>query len=196
MRDFIASQNSERLRQRLSRSMTIREPAAFAKLAHSLIDVALVTGIVARLYRAMVLSRADTPGTSVALLLALGAVLLLAMATAHLSRFALREWLWRAPAFAAIEGAVEAVVSLILIALAREPLGTGAAHFHDWPLMAARTVTWRVVMISIFAALLAGVVKYVRYMLLRREHAAWSDGTVRAGIPGEGFIERRKRNQL
>ena len=35
MRDFIASQNSERLRQRLSSSVRIREPAAFAKLAHS-----------------------------------------------------------------------------------------------------------------------------------------------------------------
>jgi hypothetical protein len=197
MRDFIASQNSERLRQRLSSSVRIREPAAFAKLAHSLIDVALVTGIVSRLYRAMVLSRAESPAAgSIALMLALGALFLLAMATAHISRFPVRQWLWRAPAFAAAEGAVEMLVSLVLIALSREPLGTGAAHFHDWPMMTARTIVWRVVMISIYALLLAGIVKYVRYMLLRREHSAWSEGTVRAGIPGEAFIERRKRNLL
>jgi hypothetical protein len=48
-----------------------------------------------------------------------------------------------------------------------------------------------VVTISLFALLLAGVVKWVRYMILRKEHAAWSEGTVRAGIPGEGLIERR-----
>ena len=61
MRDFIASQNSERLRQRLSRGIKLQEPPAFTKLARSLFDMALVTGIVARLYRALVLSRADSP---------------------------------------------------------------------------------------------------------------------------------------
>jgi|SRR5688572_21612341 len=190
MRDFIASQNSERLRARLSRSMTIREPAAFAKLAHSLIDMALITGIIARLYRAMVLGRADSPtARSLALTLAIGALFLLIMATIHLSRFPLRDWLWRAPGFAAAEGAVEMLVSLALIAMSREPLGTGAAHFHDWPMMSVRTILWRVLMISLFALVLGLIVKYVRFMVLRREHSAWSEGTVR----GEGFVERRRQ---
>lgn len=194
MRDFIARQNSERLRQRLSQGVRIREPAAFAKLARSLIDMALVTGIVSRLYRAMALSRSQNPSTtSVALALAVGALFLLVMTTAHLSRFSLREWLWRAPGFAAVEGAAEMLASVVLIALSREPLGTGAAHFHDWPLMAGRTIVWRVLMITIFATLLAGIVKWVRYMMLRREHSAWSDGTVGVGIPGKGFVERRRR---
>ena len=197
MRDFIARQNSERLRQRLSKGLKVREPPAFAKLAQSLIDVALVTGIVARLYRAMVLNRATTPtGTYVAVTFTIGAVFLLLMVTIHLSRFPLRDWTWRAPAFAVIEGATEMLTSFILIALSREPLGTGAAHFHDWPGMAIRTLGWRLVTISVFALLLAGIVKWVRYMLLKREHTAWSDGTVQAGIPGEQFIERRRRNQL
>ena len=169
MRDFIASQNSERLRQRLTGAIRVREPAAFARLAKSLLEIALVTGIIARLYRMLVL-----------------------MASVHLSRFPIRDWLWRAPAFAAAEGVFESLASLILIAIGREPLGSnGAARFSDWTGIAIHTVVWRVVTISLFALLLAGVVKWVRYMILRKEHAAWSEGTVRAGIPGEGLIERR-----
>src|SRR4051812_10805177 len=194
MRDFIARQNSERLRKRLSGGWGVREPAAFTRLARSLVDMALVTGIIARLYRAMVLSRSERAGgVFVALTLTLGALFLLAMATIHVSRFPLREWLWRAPAFAALEGVCEMLVSLILIAMHRESLGTGAAHYHDWPGMALGTIAWRIITISLFALLLAGVVKWVRYMLLRKEHVAWSDGTVKAGIPGEEFIERRRK---
>lgn len=192
MRDFIASQNSERLRKRLSGAIRVREPAAFARLARSLLEMAFVTGIVARLYRMMVLSRAETP-TNAAIALTLGALFLLLMATLHLSRFPLRDWLWRAPAFAAAEGVAEMFVSVLLIWAGREPLGSsGAAHFHDWPGMAASTILWRVVVIGLFAALLALVVKWVRYIILRKEHQAWSEGTVRAGIPGEGIIERRQ----
>ena len=189
MRDFIASQNSERLRQRLARGITMREPPAFTKLARSLIDMALVTGIVARLYRALVLSRAESPtGTYIVVTLSIGAIFILLMASLHLGRYPLRDWLWRAPGFAAAEGAAEMVTSAVLIALNREPLGSGAAHFHDWPMMLVRTIGWRVVTISLFALLLATTVKWVRYLLLRREHAAWSAGTV-----PEGFVERRKR---
>ena len=112
MRDFIASQNSERLRQRLTGAIRVREPAAFARLARSLFEMALVTGIIARLYRMMVLSQATTPSNA-AIALGLGALFL------------------------------------------------------------------------------GLIVKWVRFVILRKEHAAWSEGTVRAGIPGEGFIERR-----
>ena len=194
MRDFIARQNSETLRKRLSGGFRIREPQAFTKLARSLVDMALVTGVVARLYRAMVLSRAvNASWFFVAVTLTIGAVFLLAMGTVHLSRFPLRDWLWRAPAFAALEGVAEMLASAVLIWLHRESLGTGAAGFRDWPGMATGTFAWRIATISLFALLLAGVVKWVRYMLLRKEHAAWSDGTVKAGIPGEEFIERRRR---
>jgi hypothetical protein len=170
--------------------MTVREPPAFAKLARSILEMALVTGIIARLYRMLVLGR-TTSGTGSAIALTFGAVFLLLMTAMHLSRFPIRDWLWRAPVFAALEGASEMLVSLILIAMSREPLGTGAARMSDWPGMALSTVTWRVATISLFALVLAGVVKWVRYMILRKEHAAWSAGTVRAGIPGEGMIERR-----
>jgi hypothetical protein len=190
MRDFIASQNSERLRQRLTGAVQIREPQAFSRLARSLLEMALVTAIIARLYRMLALSR-TVSSMSAALALAVGALFLLLMAVLHLSRFPLRDWLWRAPAFAAAEGAFEMVASLALIALSREPLGTGAADFGDWPGMAISTIVWRVLTISIFAAVLALIVKWVRYTILKKEHAAWSDGTVRAGIPGETLMERR-----
>jgi hypothetical protein len=194
MRDFIARQNSETLRKRLSGGFKVREPQAFSKLARSLIDMALVTGVVARLYRAMVLSRSiNASGLFIASTLTVGAVFLLAMVTIHLSRFPLRDWLWRAPAFAALEGVAEMLVSAVLIWLHRESVGTGAAGFHDWPGMATNTIIWRLAVISLFSLLLAGIVKWVRYMLLRKEHAAWSEGTVKAGIPGEEFIERRRR---
>jgi hypothetical protein len=191
MRDFIASQNSERLRQRLSGAVRVREPAAFARLARSIVEIAFLTGIIARLYRMMVLTRATTP-TTVAIALTFGAFFLLLMATLHISRFPIREWLWRAPLFALIEGAGEMLTSLILIWAAREPLGSSAAaQFSDWPRIAGNTVAWRLATISLFALVLAGVVKWVRYMILKKEHAAWSEGTVKARIPGEDFIERR-----
>ena len=186
MRDFIASQNSERLRQRLSRGIRLEEPPAFTKLARSLIDMALVTGIVSRLYRALVLSRSESlSATYVVVTFSIGAIFILLMASLHLGRFPLRDWIWRAPGFAAAEGFVEMLTSAVLIALNREPLGTGAAHFHDWPMMLVRTVGWRIVTISLFALLLALVVKWVRYTLLRREHATWSHADT-------GFVERRR----
>ncbi len=195
MRDFIARQNSERLRQRLSGGWRVREPAAFTRLARSLVDMALVTAVMARLYRAMVLSRSTSAsGFFIAVTLTLGALFLLGMATIHLSRFPLRDWLWRTPAFAALEGVFEMLVSLLLISMHRESLGTGAAHFRDWPGMALNTIGWRMITICLFSLLLAGIVKWVRYMILRKEHSAWSEGTVKAGIPGEEFIERRRRH--
>jgi hypothetical protein len=190
MRDFIASQNSERLRQRLSGGVRIREPAAFVRLARSIVEVALVTGVIARLYRMIVLSRV-TSVTGTAIAYTCGALFLLMMVTLHLSRFPIRDWLWRAPLFAIIESAFEMLTSLVLIALAREPLGTGAAHFHDWTGMALGTIGLRIVTIPFYALILGLTVKWVRYVILRREHAAWSDGTVQSGIPGEQFVERR-----
>lgn len=192
MFDLIASRNSERLRERLRGTLRVREPAAFVRLTKSIVEIALVTGALARLYRMVVLSRADTP-TSTAIALTFGALFLLAMLSLHVSRFPIRDWLWRAPAFAGLEGIFESLVSLILIWLGREPLGSNAAaHFGDWPGIAIHTILWRVLTLSLFVLLLAGVVKWVRYMILKKEHAAWSEGTVRAGIPGEGLIERRQ----
>jgi hypothetical protein len=191
MADFIARQNSERLRQRLSAGLTIREPPAFAKLARSIVEMALVTGVVVRLYRALVLTHAGG-GLYLGTMFLLASAFVLFMAAVHLSRFPLRQWTWRAPTFGALESAFESLVSLALIAANREPLGTGAANIGDWPDIAATIFIRHVIVISAFALLLAITVKLVRYQLLKREHAAWSAGTVRAGIPGEAILDRRR----
>jgi hypothetical protein len=197
MTDFIARQNSERLRQRLSAGTSFREPAAFAKLARSIIEIALLTGVVVRLYRALVLSKAgESGGLALAGLFLLGAVFVLLMAALHLSRFPLRQWTWRAPAFAALESLFESLTSLLLILAHREPIGSGAATLGDWPAIAANIFIRHVLVISVFSGLLAVTVKLVRYQLLKHEHAAWSSGTVRAGIPGEGIIERRQAHRI
>jgi hypothetical protein len=193
--DFIARQNSERLRQRLAAELRMREPPAFTKLARSILEMALVTGVVVRLYRAVVLTHASgDSGLYLASMFLVGAGFLLLMATVHLSRFPLRQWTWRAPTFAALESGFESVVSLCLIAVHREPLGTGAASLADWPGIAATVLIRHVIVISLFALVLAVTVKLVRYRLLKREHAAWSAGTVRAGIPGETILERRRHS--
>lgn len=192
MTDFIARQNSERLRQRLASGIRLREPAAFSRLAASIVEIAVVTGVVARLYRAVVLTHAGDSALSLAVSFLVGAGFVLLMATLHLSRFPLRTWSWRAPAFAAIESAVEAIVSLCLIAAHREPLGTGAATFRDWPVIAGTIMLRHVIVICVFALLLAVTVRLVRYQLLKREHRAWSSGTVRAGLPGEALLNRRR----
>ena len=192
MADFIARQNSERLRQRLSAAFTIREPPAFSKLARSIVEMGLVTGVVVRLYRAVVLTHDSGSGLYLGTMFLLASAFVLLMATVHLSRFPLRQWMWRAPAFGALESAFESIVSLGLILANREPLGTGAAALGDWPGIAGTIFLRHVIVISAFTLLLALTVKLVRYQLLKREHAAWSAGTVRAGIPGEAILDRRR----
>lgn len=193
MTDFIARQNSERLRQRVSAGLSMREPPAFIKLARSVVEMALVTGVVIRLYRALVLTHAGS-GLYIGTMFLIGSAFVLLMAAVHLGRFPLRQWTWRAPVFGALESAFESIVSLGLIAANREPLGTGAATFGDWPGIATTIFVRHVIVISAFALLLALTVKLVRYQLLKREHAAWSAGTVRAGIPGEAILDRRRNS--
>lgn len=191
MADFIARQNSERLRQRLSAGLATREPPAFSKLARSIVEMALVTGVVVRLYRALVLTHAGS-GLYLGTMFLLASAFVMFMAAVYLSRFPVRQWMWRAPAFGALESAFESLASLGLIALNREPLGTGAATFADWPGIAGTIFVRHVIVIAVFALLLGITVKLVRYQLLKREHAAWSAGTVRAGIPGEAILDRRR----
>jgi len=193
MADFIARQNSERLRQRLASELRVREPPAFSKLARSIVEIALVTGVLVRLFRAVVISRAGDSGLYLAAMFLIGGGFVLLMATIHLSRFPLRQWVWRAPVFGVRESVFESSVSICLIAAHREPLGTGAATFSDWPGMAATVLLRHTAVITIFAGILGLTVKVVRYQLLKREHAAWSAGTVRAGIPGEAILDRRRQ---
>jgi hypothetical protein len=128
----------------------------------SLVEMALVTGVVLRLLRAF----AFTHGRA-SLILSVGAVvlwgiILIGMASAHLANFPLQRWAWRAPLFAFVETAGEMITSLLLITLGREPDGTARAHFHDWPSMAARALLQSELTICLWMLLLAGIIILVR----------------------------------
>ena len=122
----------------------LEEPAAFARVARSPVELALITGVVIRLFRAVVLTHGDATTAYLGAALVLGSLFLLGMATLHLGRFPVREWPWRAPLFAVFETAGEMIVSFVLIALHREPWGTARAEFVDWQAMATGVVFWRV----------------------------------------------------
>lgn len=147
------------------------EPRVFRRFTRSLIEMAVITGVLFRLYRALAMTTG--PASSwvyLASAFALGALFIFGMATLHLGNYPLRHWLWRAPLFGAVEAAAEALVSLALIFLRREPMGSERAHLHNWPEIAVSTLVWRVGGVIVFALLLAGVVQFVRYVLLRREN--------------------------
>ena len=149
----------------------IEEPPAFRRFSMSIAEMAIVTGVLFRLYRALALT--NGPASSwmyFGATLTIGALFILGMATLHLGNFPVRHWLWRAPVFAAIEAAAESLASLALIAAHREPLGSERAHFRDWVEIAGGTFFWRLVGVAIFALVLAGVVQLVRYLLLCKEN--------------------------
>ena len=171
-------------------------PTSHRRLALSIVEMAVLTGVALRLFRALVLTHG--PGESLIYLggmFALGAVAFFGMATLHLSNFTVRRWLWRVPAFALIESAAEMATSALLIALHREPLGTSRAEFADWGRMAAGVVLVRLAALILFGLVLAGIVQLVRQVMARRgmagvtveddepEGADEDDGGQAAGAP-------------
>ncbi len=149
----------------------LEEPRAMQRFSRAIVPMAVVTGVGLRALRSVTLTRGPNESLLVVgSLIALGLVLLFTMTTLHLGNYTLQRWLWRAPAFAAIEAAAESIASLGLIALHREPMGSSLATFADWPELVVRAFLWRLSLVVAFALLLAGVVQLVRYTLLKREH--------------------------
>ena len=144
-------------------------PSSTRRLTLSIVEMAILTGVALRLFRALVLTHGPS-GSLIYLggMFALGAVVFFGMATLHLSNFTVRRWLWRVPAFALIESAAEMGTSALLIALHREPLGTSRAEFADWGRMAAAVVLLRLAALILFGLVLAGVVQLVRHLMARR----------------------------
>lgn len=156
----------------------LEEPRAFRKLTLSLPAMALITGALVRLIRVGV-SEITGSWWGVFAGIAVGLIVLLGLATAHLGNYPVKQWFWRAPVFGLAEGAAEAGVSALLIAIGIERLGSTRAHMSDWPSIATDTVIGtpglafvdgRVVMVSLFALVLAAVVQVVRFLLLRHEN--------------------------
>jgi hypothetical protein len=171
----------------------LEEPAAFARIARSPVELALITGVVIRVFRAIVLTHGNATTSYLFAALVLGTLFLLGMATLHLGRFPVREWPWRAPLFAVFETAGEMLVSLLLISLHREPWGTARAEYMDWQPMATGVLFWRLIAVCVWALLLGTTVQFVRGRVLADTGREVEPKTLPDGQP---FIERRKRDEL
>jgi hypothetical protein len=171
----------------------LEEPAAFARIARSPVELALITGVVIRLFRALVLTHGEATSSYLFAALVLGTLFLLGMATLHLGRFPVREWPWRAPLFAVFETAGEMIISLLLISVHREPWGTARAEFMDWQPMATGVLFWRLIAVCVWALLLGTTVQFVRGRVLKDTGREVEPQTLPDGQP---FIERRKRDEL
>lgn len=146
-------------------SFKLVESHPFRRLTYSVAEMAVLTAISLRVYRALALSLAGANVFFLGLSFAIGFVVLFGMVTLHLGNFTVRRWAWRAPLFALIEAAAESLTSLGLIAIHREPLGSARATFTDWPGMVGSIFTWRVSSIVVFALVLALVVQMARVTL-------------------------------
>ena len=81
----------------------LEEPPAFRRLSLSIVEMALLTGIVLRVLRALTFTHGRASWLFYGAAFVVGMVILLGMTTAYLANWTLRSWLWRAPLFALIE---------------------------------------------------------------------------------------------
>jgi hypothetical protein len=157
---------------RKTTEIRIREPRAFRRLSYSLVEMALVTGIVVRTYRLVILTHGANNWLYLGATFAVGAVFFLGMVTAHLANFPLHQYMWRAPAFAGVEVAAEMVTSALLIAIGHEANGTVRAHWDDWIGMSLNALLIRGTAILVWSAILAGSVQLVRRTVLHEDEDA------------------------
>jgi hypothetical protein len=141
--------------------LRFEEPKAFRRFSFSLVEMALVTGVLLRVYRVVILTHGSNNWLYLAAVFTVGFVFLLGMLTAHLANYPMNQYAWRAPAFAAVEVAAEMATSALLIALGREPNGTVRAHWDDWAGMGLNALLVRGLAIVLWSLILAGVVSLV-----------------------------------
>jgi hypothetical protein len=145
------------------------EPTILRKFSLSLVEMAVLTGIVLRLYRALVSMHLSTSWLLWGGSIAFGILVLCAMVTVHLANYPLQRWVWRAPLFAAVEAIAESATSALLIAFGREPTGSARAEWSDWLPMAWGTLGLRMLEVCGWALVLAAVVWIVRRTILREQ---------------------------
>ena len=133
------------------------------------LEPAGITGLVLRLYRALMLG-ATASGNLVAFVggLVLGLLFLCGMLTWHLGNFPIKRWPLRVMAFIVIEVAAELGVSSLLIAFGRERFGSRLATWADWWPMAGQTLYERGIILVLFSMVLAASVQLVRRTLDKR----------------------------
>ncbi len=147
----------------------VEEPPAFRRLSLSLVEMALLTGIVLRVLRALAFTYGRVSWLFYGLVFVVGTLVLLGMTTAHLANFTVRAWSWRAPLFSLVEVVGEMATSLLLIAMGREPEGTSRADFHDWPSMSLRALLQSELTICLWALLLAAAIVFARRSGMARD---------------------------
>jgi hypothetical protein len=147
----------------------LEEPKAFRKFSYSLVEMAIVTGVLLRVYRLFTLTHGSDNWFYIGSVFAIGFAVLLGMLTAHLANYPLHQYAWRAPLFALVEVAAEMVTSALLIAVGHERNGSVAAHWDDWGGMAIGTLTRRGIAIILWTLILAGVIAIVRRTKLVEE---------------------------
>lgn len=146
------------------------EPTVFRRVTLNLWEVAVLAGVVLRLYRAVVISAGSSSSWVWAgSTFAFGLLLLCAAATMHLANYPVQKWWWRAPLFALVEVAAESATALLLIGFGREPFGSTRAEWSDWLPMAGNTLWTRMLVVCGWALFLAGVVWVVRRTILREQ---------------------------
>ncbi len=139
------------------------EASAAQKFSRSLPLMAIVTGFLWRLCRALLLGSGPTDSPLFfGSVLALGVVVFFGMATLHVGNYPLRRWLWRVPAFALVEGLAEVVTSAVLISLAQEPYGSSMARWSDLSAIAFAIISRHVLVLSLYGGILALVVQGIR----------------------------------
>ena len=139
------------------------ETSAVRTWSRALVPVAAGTGVAWHLLRALALSAG--PVTSwfwLAVVYALGIVLVFGAATLHLGNYPLKRWLWRVPAFALVVAAAEVATAAVLIALGLEPAGSARATWADLPGQAFWTTLLRLLTLGLYGAVLALVVQGMR----------------------------------
>lgn len=149
----------------------IEEPHALRRLTVSLPQMALMTGIGMRLWRSFVLTHGSPDSWAwVGGTFLVGVAFLFGMCAVHLANFTIRKWIWRAPFFAVLEAGSEIVTTLALTAFNLEPLGADKADLSDWLPTSIRILSWRIVGIVLFTAVLSVVVSVLRRIILSAEH--------------------------
>jgi len=139
------------------------EASAVRRFSRSLSSMAIVTGVFWRLCRAMLLGTGPTESPLFfGSVIALGVLVFFGSATLHIGNFTLKRWLWRVPVFALVEGVAEVATSALLIALNREPYGSTVAEWTDLSSIATTVLSSHVLVLSIYAAILALVVQGIR----------------------------------
>ncbi len=144
----------------------LEEPKAFRRLSYSLVEMALITGVLLRLYRLLILTHGSNNWVYLGGTFFVGIVFLVGMATAHLSNYPLHQYVWRAPAFWLVEVAAEMAASALFLSVGVEANGSVRAHWDDWLGMGVNALLIRGLVILLWTAILAGVVQIVRRTLV------------------------------